>query len=254
MRKNFFTVIAGAFFLLAFTACGPKYPNCFTDDHCRAQNQVCAQGVCKQCRDDSQCGAADACQVCNGYSCNKRPGCCTSDSDCPGKGRCWNLDGGPTGVCGGECGEGMPCPPGQRCQNDSCVPDVECGPSAPCPPGQQCVDGSCQQACQGQTVLFDFNESRIRLDQQTSLTANGECARARSQSLRIEGHCDERGSEEYNMALGERRANSAKRYLQNLGVSGGSMRTISYGEERPSAHCSNEGCWSKNRRAEFVFE
>jgi peptidoglycan-associated lipoprotein len=103
-------------------------------------------------------------------------------------------------------------------------------------------------------VFFDFNESRIRVDQRDALNGNAECIKAIGSPVRVEGHCDERGTEEYNMALGERRATKSKDYLVTLGVSGGSLRTMSYGEERPSCTDNNEGCWNKNRRAEFIFE
>ena len=159
------------------------------------------------------------------------------------------------GQCGAQCGQGKPCPAGQRCNaQGNCVPDVECSASVPCPPGQQCKDGRCVTACTTQPVYFDYNESRIRLDQQGTLDANAECVRSRGQSVRIEGHCDERGTEEYNMALGERRALACKEYMTNRGVSASSIRTISYGEERPVCTEHGEECWSKNRRAEFHFE
>lgn len=70
----------------------------------------------------------------------------------------------------------------------------------------------------------------------------------------IEGHCDERGTNEYNLALGDRRANSTKSYLMDLGISGSRLNTISYGEERPATYGSNEEAWAKNRRAHLTFE
>lgn len=242
-------VLAGAIALLM--GCGPKYPNCATDENCKSRGEVCVNGVCKACRDDGNCNATDPCRLCEDYSCARKNGCCTTDADCPG-GRCWNVPGKDYGECGAQCDANHPCPPGQRCVNGICEPDVECGPSAPCPPGKVCKDGRCVAECQLSTVYFDFNESRIRVDQQSTLSSNADCVKARGGSVRIEGHADERGTEEYNLALGERRANSAKRYMSNLGVSGG--RTISYGEERPVCQSSNESCWSQNRRAEFSFE
>jgi len=71
--------------------------------------------------------------------------------------------------------------------------------------------------------------------------------------LRIEGHCDERGTIEYNLALGERRANSVKNYLVNYGIDPNRLTTISYGEERPKDPRHNEEAWAKNRRVEFVI-
>lgn len=73
-------------------------------------------------------------------------------------------------------------------------------------------------------------------------------------SVEIEGYCDERGTDEYNIALGERRANSAKRYLVNLGIDAGRLTTVSYGEENPVDSGHNEAAWKKNRRAHFVIK
>ena len=212
-------------------------------------------GTCRACRDDSQCNASDACSVCNNSNCVKRsPQCCSSPSDCPG-GWCYMKAGQPFGECGPSCSADRPCPPGQRCNaQGQCVPDLECSESVPCPPGKVCQNNRCVDACQPQAVYFDYNESRIRLDQQSTLNSNGDCIKSRGRSVRIEGHCDERGTEEYNLALGERRASQSKSYLGNAGVSRGSLRIISYGEERPTCTGSNESCWRQNRRAEFQFE
>ncbi len=76
----------------------------------------------------------------------------------------------------------------------------------------------------------------------------------RSKRVIVEGHCDERGTNEYNMALGERRASSAKEYIVSLGISPERIETISYGEEKPFAQGSTEEAWAQNRRAHFVAE
>jgi peptidoglycan-associated lipoprotein len=104
-----------------------------------------------------------------------------------------------------------------------------------------------------QRIHFDFDRSNIKPEYQPVLRDNASWMQSHKGSkLTIEGHCDERGSIEYNIALGDRRANSAKRYLRNLGVSSNRMSTISYGEERPLCTQHNESCWWQNRRAEFV--
>ena len=72
-------------------------------------------------------------------------------------------------------------------------------------------------------------------------------------SLLVEGHCDERGTEQYNLALGDKRANTAKEYLMTLGVDGSRIRTVSYGEERPFDPGHDEAAWAKNRRAHLVL-
>ncbi|HEY8368923.1 MAG TPA: peptidoglycan-associated lipoprotein Pal [Thermodesulfobacteriota bacterium] len=104
-----------------------------------------------------------------------------------------------------------------------------------------------------ETVYFDFDKSDLRPDARATLEANAEWLR-RNPNVRvqIEGHADERGSVQYNLALGERRAESAKRYLESLGISGSRLSTISYGEERPVDPGHGEEAWAKNRRAEFV--
>jgi peptidoglycan-associated lipoprotein len=102
-------------------------------------------------------------------------------------------------------------------------------------------------------VYFDFDKSDLRDDARARLSKNAEWLRAHPEfEVTIEGHCDERGTNAYNLALGQRRAAAAMDYLGSLGVAGSRMRTISYGEERPVCTESNESCWSRNRRAHFV--
>lgn len=102
-------------------------------------------------------------------------------------------------------------------------------------------------------VYFDFDQSSIRADQKTRLENNAAYLKDSPQSrIVVEGNCDERGTNEYNMALGERRAVGAKKYLVNLGVSANRVNTISYGEERPLNYGHDELAWSQNRRADFV--
>lgn len=102
------------------------------------------------------------------------------------------------------------------------------------------------------TVYFDFDRSDVRADARPILRANAEAIGGADVMVTIEGHTDERGSEEYNQALGERRASAAKRYLQNLGVPRSKVRTVSYGETRPSVMGHDESAWRYNRRADFV--
>jgi len=101
------------------------------------------------------------------------------------------------------------------------------------------------------TIYFDFDKSNIRGDARGVLRGNAEALIASGADVIIGGNTDDRGDAEYNMALGERRANSVKKYLVNLGVSSGQMRTISYGESRPAALGNNEEAWQWNRRADF---
>lgn len=102
-------------------------------------------------------------------------------------------------------------------------------------------------------AFFDFDRAEIRTDQRDSLAADGAWLRTHpSVKVRIEGHCDERGTEAYNMALGEHRAATARDYLTTLGVDVSRMTTISYGKERPFATGHDETAWAENRRDHFL--
>jgi peptidoglycan-associated lipoprotein len=102
-------------------------------------------------------------------------------------------------------------------------------------------------------AFFDYDKSDIRADARDVLAANATwLKRYPSVVFTIEGHCDERGTSQYNLALGDRRANAAKDYLASLGVDAGHIKTVSYGKERPFATGQDEDSWQKNRRAHFV--
>ncbi len=103
------------------------------------------------------------------------------------------------------------------------------------------------------TAFFPYDSYKLTNAARSAIQANADWLKANpSASVQVEGHCDERGTTEYNLALGERRANAAMEYLTKLGIEKSRLSTISYGEERPSVQGSDESAWSKNRRAEFV--
>ncbi len=209
--------------VLVMGACGPTYPECASDEHCRDQGEYCVNKMCKQCRDDSHCSANDPCRICDsGFVCTRRPGCCQSDADCPG-GRCVRNPGDVLGHC-----EANPQVVATETPIPQCTPDP---------------------------VYFDFNQSKIRIDQKPVLERAADCLRQRSAaaatSVRLEGNCDERGTEEYNLALGSRRANAVKQYLGTLGIGSANLSTLSYGKERPICSESAEDCWWRCRRTDM---
>lgn len=103
-------------------------------------------------------------------------------------------------------------------------------------------------------IHFDFDKSELRPQDRAILDRKIPLLREhREFRLRIEGHCDERGPVEYNLALGERRAEAARQYLIGHGISANRLEMVSYGEERPLVRESNEEAWAMNRRAEFVI-
>ncbi|MFW7380814.1 MAG: OmpA family protein [Oligoflexus sp.] len=101
------------------------------------------------------------------------------------------------------------------------------------------------------TLYFDYDDDRVKDDQQFQLQQLADHLKNSGQSVMIEGHCDERGSVEYNLALGERRAYSVKNYLMTLGVGEEQLSTISYGEERSRSFGQDEAAYSQNRRVDF---
>jgi len=105
-----------------------------------------------------------------------------------------------------------------------------------------------------QDAYFDLDKSDLRDDARNALTKDAEFLRSYPQAhISIEGHCDERGSTEYNLGLGQRRAEAAKNFLISLGISGDRIETTSWGKERPFCTEHNEECWQQNRRAHFVL-
>jgi len=104
-------------------------------------------------------------------------------------------------------------------------------------------------------INFEFDRYDLSPDMRAILKSHAAWLKANPQvKVEIEGHCDERGTNEYNLALGAKRAESAKRYLSDLGISPSRLSTISYGEELPLCKEQNETCWAKNRRAHFVVK
>lgn len=103
-------------------------------------------------------------------------------------------------------------------------------------------------------AFFDFDKFNIRADQRDGLAADAEWLKKYQKvQVRIEGHCDERGTAQYNMALGEKRASAVKDYLTSLGIDAGRIETVSYGKERPFVKDHNEEAWAQNRRGHFVI-
>lgn len=214
-------------------------------------------------------------QVCRNNRCGPE---CDAANPCPPGQKCQNNRCVPDV----ECSATIPCPPGKICQNNKCVPEPECSAkkpcpkgkecqdgkcvdiagycdeTKPCPPGQKCVNNRCEEAkvaCEMKPIYFDFDKFDIREDQRSTLDANIKCAKEQpDKKLVLEGNCDERGTKEYNIALGERRWKSVRDAFKAAGVSEGNIEGISYGEEKPVCTEHNEDCWQKNRRVDLKFK
>lgn len=258
-RKRWLLLMLIACIALVSTACKPKYPKCDKDEHCQSSDRgkvegklYCVNGLCQQCKEDADCG--DPSLECNAGVCDMIPGYCASTDDCPGNQQCRDNR------CGPECLEDGDCGDGQKCQGGSCVAAAECSSNADCPDGKRCDGGSCITAstdCSVDAVYFAYDSSALDDSARQELQANANCIKEKGLSVQIEGHTDERGTAEYNLALGERRATSAYKYIRQLGVAKDDMTTITYGEERPVRECGEDGpesCHRMNRRAEFVAQ
>ena len=130
-------------------------------------------------------------------------------------------------------------------------------PPAPPPSGPPTVTLEQRLGSDVQDAYFDYDKTDVRGDARDILSRDAAALKSilndfPNESIVIEGHCDERGSAEYNLGLGDRRSSAAKEFLQGLGVSADRLKTISYGKERPQCTEQNESCWQKNRRVHFA--
>jgi peptidoglycan-associated lipoprotein len=226
---------------LGLAGCPPKLSpgECKTSQDCADQQgfgKVCVEGRCQECSQDTDCKAGF---VCRQNRCLPRPEC-ESDTDCAG-GRC---EGGRclAAATRAECSLDADCGEGKSCEAGKCVAGRGGAPGCP-------TDGRYD------SVRFDFDRAVIRPEDGSILARDAECIKQQKpKRLVIEGNCDERGTVEYNLHLGQRRAEAAKKYLVNLGIPAKSIKTVSYGKERPSCTESNEDCWARNRRADIRAE
>jgi len=152
------------------------------------------------------------------------------------------------------CAKEEPPPPTAEAQPRPAAPPPPPPAPVPTPPPGPSISQQAFQEFQNQDIYFDFDKYDLRTDARTTLDRKASFLNQNSSiRVQVEGHCDERGTNEYNMALGERRANAAKQYLTTAGISAGRLSTISYGEERPLDPSHTEAAWARNRRAHFVI-
>ncbi|MDR7091939.1 peptidoglycan-associated lipoprotein [Cellvibrio fibrivorans] len=119
--------------------------------------------------------------------------------------------------------------------------------------GTAVTDTSSSEATLSNVVYFDFDQYALTAESRAVLLAHADKLKGASVAVRLEGHADERGSREYNMALGEKRANAVRDFLVTQGVNGSSLEVVSFGEEQPAATGSDEASWSQNRRVEVKY-
>lgn len=150
-----------------------------------------------------------------------------------------------------ECGVNTDCKDGKVCENNQCVESATAAQTAenlaPVQAGPVCS--------QTGTVHFDFNMYDIHASDRDMLTDIATCLRSHPDTrITVSGNTDERGTVEYNLVLGEKRAKAVSQYLQNSGISASTMHVVSYGKEKPVDHEHNEEAWAKNRRTDITVE
>lgn len=223
MRRVLYIVLPLLTVALAGCPTKPKNGECKSSQDCAAQagyGKVCVEGRCQECSADADCQAGF---VCRDLKCTPKPQC-VSDADCPS---------------------------GQACQADKCVEKAPAaGPTSSAATSD--VDAACADPS-AFTVYYGFDESTLSSQAQDTLGKLNACLKSGAKKVQVAGYADERGTAAYNVALGSRRAESAKKYLSDLGASL-EISTTSYGKENPVCEEHAESCWAKNRRAEFKVE
>jgi peptidoglycan-associated lipoprotein len=229
MRRIVVLVLTAAG-LVTLSGCPKKPPRgeCKSSADCAAQEgfgKICVEGRCQECAKDTDCKEGF---VCRANRCAPKPQC-ASDADCP---------------------------EGRKCDNERCVAPRE----AELPrkgEGEGAATGTVTPECADPaafTIRFGFDLATLSGDSQSTLQKLAACLKqAPAKRVTIAGHCDERGTTQYNIALGSRRAEAARKYLSDLGAAG-KLDTVSFGEEKPLCTEVTEACWAKNRRVEFQVD
>jgi peptidoglycan-associated lipoprotein len=230
-----------------------EYPVCSADEDCVEYEQeaahntpVCIDEQCVQCRESTDC---PGCALCGNNQCQALA--CCDDATCA-QGQICESNQCLTG-CRDDTGCQQPTP---VCLSGQCV---QCRDDAGCPGGSVCEDNVCvdRGECwnrEFQTIYFDFDSTSIRQDQLPAMEHNLACLNEfPDEAVEIQGHTDERNSDAYNMALGERYADAVRDYLRDHGIPTFRMITSSFGESRPANSHHDESAWSQNRRAEIVW-
>jgi len=212
-----------AFGLVA--ACGPEYPNCGHDEDCH-EGEFCVNGQCQDCRSDSDCPAGQSCA----------------------NGACSPIDG--------YCDSSTPCPSGQECVSNRCqaTQSTDACAAVTCPTGNHCENGTCvadasAPSCTLESVNFEYDSDALDDADRRTLQTDARCiAELHPANVHATGFADSRGTEEYNLALSERRAQQVIRYLRTLGVTP-ELTASGVGEEMSTG--DDEDAWRHDRRVDL---
>jgi peptidoglycan-associated lipoprotein len=260
MRTRGFSIASGAqvglgvLVAIGAIACGekgPRYPSCGSDKDCK-KGEHCVNRQCRQCATDAHCREGETCEE---GGCVAPPGLCAADSDCaPGEaclqGRCRS------------CTEDRQCGANRRCRNGRCLARGKCARHADCADEEDCVAGRCTGPgrgkppnvnCQLRPVYFGFDQAGLHPDARDVLNRVADCVQsAPGRGVFLNGHTDPRGTEEYNIGLSERRAQTVADYLARLGIDPARFRVVPRGETQASG--TSESSWSRDRRVEIEWQ
>jgi len=237
--------------VILVAGCGPKYPNCKGDKDCK-EKEFCVNGKCQQCRPgEKDCPKG---QECDQGACKAIAGYCDDHTQCPADQSCIG-NRCKACVADGDCGDG-------KCNKGRCQPKDFCVKDDDCPQDSDCVQGRCVKAkksstgptagCALESVYFDFNESVLSSNTTEILQKDATCIKSGTKKVALFGHADPRGTDEYNLALSDRRAQSVKKYLTNLGVRSHMLRAVPKG--KTEAKGTDEASWAKDRRVDVQWD
>jgi peptidoglycan-associated lipoprotein len=250
MTRALLIATAALLFGFAMTAsCGdkPKAPGCKGDKDCK-NGQVCGDNKCVECNDDSQCKKGARCSA---HACIAAPQC-TKDEQCPSGEVCQ------AGKCKA-CSSDNECGPGGSCKAGSCTKGKKCSADKDCADDEDCTNGFCQKQnhngnqsglCTLPTVYFGYDDSGIQASERDRLDAGAQCIeKTKGRQVLLFGHTDSSGTEEYNIALSERRAQAVADYLSRLGTDPARMNVVPKGETEPTGQGDD-----KDRRVEMQWK
>jgi peptidoglycan-associated lipoprotein len=233
---------------IALMSCGDKarQTGCKADKDCKA-GQLCAAGKCVECIEDAQCPAGKRCSA---NACIAAAEC-LNDKQCPVGQVCQ------AGKCKA-CASDSECTPGSSCQAGACQAGKPCAKDDQCADDEDCVNGVCHKAggssaggngCTLATVFFSFDDASVQPSERDRLAANVACIeKTQGKNVLVIGHTDTSGTDEYNIALSERRAQSVADYMARLGTDPARMQIVPKGETEPTGLGDD-----KDRRVEFQW-
>lgn len=248
-------VIAAASLACCFVLAGactdkkPKTPACKTNKDCTTP-QVCVENKCVQCAADSDCP--------KGEHCDAKTSACSAQNECERDDQCALGKVCQAGACKA-CASDGECGPGGKCNAGACTKGNKCTQDKDCADDEDCKAGACVKAnasvtpsdasCPLQTVYFGFDDSSVNPSERDRLDQDAACIeKTKGKSVYLSGHTDTSGTEEYNIALSERRAQSVADYLARLGTDPARMQVVPKGETQPTGLGDD-----KDRRVELQW-